>query len=58
MVGGEKENKEDFDKQKKFSPTGYKIGKGRKKYRIIDVMPVEQYMYRKILQNNRGKMKY
>ncbi len=43
---------------KRIAPTGDKIGKGRKKYRIIDVMPVEQYMYRKILKNNRDKMKY
>src|SRR3990167_10575350 len=49
---------EDAVMLKRISPTGEKIGKGRKKYRIIDVMPVEQYMYRKILQNNRGKMKY
>jgi len=43
---------------KRIASTGNKIGKGRKKYRIIDVMPVEQYMYRKILQNHKDKIKY
>jgi hypothetical protein len=49
---------EDAVMLKRIVTTGEKIGKGRKKYRIIDVMPVEQYMYRKILKNNRDKMKY
>ena len=40
---------------KRIVTTGEKIGKGRKKYRIIDVMPVEQYMYRKILKNPKRK---
>ena len=43
---------------KRIAPTGDKIGRGCKKYRIIDVMPVEQYMYRKILKNHKDKMKY
>lgn len=43
---------------KRILPTGEKIGKGRKKYRVIDVVPVEQYMYRKILKNSRSKLKY
>ena len=43
---------------KRIAPTGEKIGKGRRKYRIIDVMPVEQYMFRKILKNHREKRKY
>ncbi len=49
---------EDAVMLKRIAPTGEKIGKGRKKYRIIDVMPVEQYMYRKILKNHKDKMKY
>lgn len=36
---------------KRISPTGEKIGRGRKKYRIMDIIPVEEYMYRKILKN-------
>ncbi len=43
---------------KRIVPTGEKIGKGRKKYRIIDVMPVEQYTYKKMLKIHRNKMKY
>ena len=49
---------EDAVMLKRIVPTGEKIGKGRKKYRVIDAMPVEQYMYRKILKNNRDKLKY
>lgn len=49
---------EDAIMLKRIAPTGEKIGRGRKKYRIIDTVPVEQYMYRKILQNHKDKMKY
>lgn len=49
---------EDAVMLKRIVPTGEKIGRGRKKYRIMDVMPVEQYMYRKILKNHKDKMKY
>jgi hypothetical protein len=49
---------EDAVMLKRIATTGEKIGKGRKKYRIIDVMPVEQYMYRKILKTHKDKMKY
>lgn len=38
---------------KRIVPTGEKIDKGRKKYRITDVMPVEGYMLRKILKNSK-----
>lgn len=37
---------------KRISPTGERLEKGRKVYRIIDVMPIEKYMYRKILKNH------
>jgi hypothetical protein len=40
---------------KRIAPTGEKIGKGSRKYRIIDVMPVEEYMFRKILRNSKVK---
>lgn len=40
---------------KRIVPTGEKIGKGQKKYRIIDVVPVEQYMFKKILKNHRNR---
>ena len=43
---------------KRIATTGEKIGRGRKKYRIIDVMPVEQFMFRKILKNHKEKRKY
>lgn len=43
---------------KRISPTGERIGKGRKKYRIIDVMPVEEYIFRKILRNHKVKRRY
>lgn len=49
---------EDAIMLKRIAATGEKTERGHRKYRIIDVMPVEQYMYRKILQNNRHKMKY
>ena len=49
---------EDAIMLKRIAPTGEKIGKGRRKYRIIDVVPVEQYMYRKMLKNYKDKMKY
>lgn len=48
---------EDAIMLKRIIPTGEKIGR-HKKYRIVDVMPVEQYMYRKILKSHRDKMKY
>lgn len=40
---------------KRIAPTGEKIGKGQKRYRIIDVMPVEQYMFRKILKSHKSR---
>jgi len=43
---------------KRIAPTGERIGKGRKKYRIIDVMPVEEYIFRKILKNHKLKRRY
>ena len=43
---------------KRIVATGEKIGKGFKKYRITDAMPVEQYMFRKILKNHKEKRKY
>ena len=49
---------EDAVMLKRITPTGEKIGKGRKKYRIIDAVPVEQYMFRKILNNYKEKRKY
>lgn len=49
---------EDAVMLKRIVTTGEKIGKGRKKYRIIDVMPVEQFMFRKILNNYKEKRKY
>lgn len=49
---------EDAVMLKRITPTGEKIGKGRKKYRVMDVMPVEQYMFRKILNNCKEKRKY
>lgn len=49
---------EDAVTLKLITPTGEKIGKGCKKYRIIDAMPVEQFMFRNILKNNKKKRKY
>ena len=43
---------------RRIEQTGEKIGRGLRKYRIIDAMPVEDYMFRKILKNHREKMKY
>jgi hypothetical protein len=43
---------------KRIAPTGERIGKGRKKYRVIDMMPVEEYMFRKILKNHKEKKRY
>jgi hypothetical protein len=43
---------------KRITPTGERIEKGRKKYRIIDVMPVEEYTFRKMMNNHKEKKRY
>lgn len=42
---------------RRIEPTGEKIGRGLRKYRITDTMPVEEYMFRKIVKNVKSHMK-
>lgn len=42
---------------RKIELTGEKIGKGYRKYRMIDTRPVEQYMYRKTKKSHKEKSK-
>lgn len=42
----------------KIELTGEKIGKGNRKYRIIDTRPIEQYAYRKMKKSRKEKRRY
>lgn len=42
----------------KIELTGERVGKGNRKYRVIDTRPIEQYTYRKMKKSHKEKRRY